>query len=438
MILILLAQAAAAAAGAPPPVPVAQPPGAVAAPAVSQPAEPEKIPPREGVTTYGPDFFAAYRPNNALEMVQRLPGFTLDTGDTVRGYEGAAGNVLIDGQRPATKADTLDQSLYRIPASAVDHIDVIRGSAPGIDMQGKTVIANVVRKNGGAFHGLLAAQDTYLKDGRNYWAVRAEGTGKAGPGTWEGGVFAGEGQDGGLGDGPLSQVSPSGQPLQAGRIHVQGEAFNLVANGAVEEPLWGGRIRLNTRINSQPYDSDETDFITAPTVQQQTEHQDDNVFQTEFGARYTHALGGRASLETVLLRQDKHERYNDDFRQVGDRQLFHLDDRTAESIARAVVSFPQNARLSWEGGAEVAYNTLESATTFSDNGAPVALPASNVVVQEKRAEVFGKATWRVLPTVTLEGGLREEGSNISSARDVVLDKTLYYTKPRVVVTWQAL
>ena len=84
-------------------------------------------PPSEGVTTYKPAFFAAYSPANAFEMVGRLPGFTLDSGSGVRGYEGAASNILVDGQRPATKADTLDQLLYRIPASDVDHIDVIRG-----------------------------------------------------------------------------------------------------------------------------------------------------------------------------------------------------------------------------------------------------------------------------------------------------------------------
>src|ERR1700760_1025504 len=215
MILFLLAQAAVAApgTGAPPAVQLAPPPARVAATAA----------PTEGVTRYDPSFFAAYGPANAQEMVNRLPGFSLDTGSGVRGYEGAAGNVLIDGQRPATKTDTLDQLLYRIPASSIDHIDVIRGGAPGIDMQGKTVIANVVRKAGGAFHGLLAAQSTSLGDGREYEAARAEGSGKLGPGTWEGGLLIGEGQGGGLGEGHLATYDPSHKLQSQGRIHAQGE-----------------------------------------------------------------------------------------------------------------------------------------------------------------------------------------------------------------------
>jgi TonB-dependent receptor-like protein len=387
------------------------------------------------VTTYGPDFFAAYRPANAAEMVGRLPGFTLDTGDSVRGYEGAAGNVLVDGQRPATKTDTLDQLLYRIPASSVDHIDVIRGGAPGVDMQGKTVIANVVRKAGGGFHGLLAYADSQLQDGRNYWAARAEGSGQVGDRSLDGGLFAGNGRDGGLGRGSLAQVDPTGKPLALGHIHAQGEATQVIANGALEQPLLGGRIRVNGRIFSQAYDDDETDFIHLPDTHSETDHQDDNVFQTELGGRYTHGLGARTSLETVLLRQDKRERFADTFTAPADAELFHQDTTTAESIARGVLKFEQTPRLSWEGGAEVAYNTLDNLIRFTQNGAPIALPAASVTVEEKRGELFGKAVWRATSALTVEAGLREEGSHIASSGDVVLAKSLYFTKPRVLLTW---
>ena len=75
---------------------------AQAAAAVGAPAD------ASGVISYPPAFFAAQNPNSALEMVGRLPGFSLDTGDSVRGFEGAAGNVLLDGQRPSSKSDSLD------------------------------------------------------------------------------------------------------------------------------------------------------------------------------------------------------------------------------------------------------------------------------------------------------------------------------------------
>src|SRR5687768_2935394 len=96
LILHVLAQAAAAAAPAPAAVP------------------------QQGVISYPPSFFADFQPANAGEMIPRIPGFTLDSGDDVRGYAGSAGNVLIDGERPATKTENLDGVLRRIPASRIE------------------------------------------------------------------------------------------------------------------------------------------------------------------------------------------------------------------------------------------------------------------------------------------------------------------------------
>jgi hypothetical protein len=391
--------------------------------------------PQQGVTSYGPEFFAALRPNTGLDMVLRLPGFTLDTGDSVRGYEGAAGNVLIDGQRPASKTEGIDAILQRLPAGRVARIDVIRGGAPGIDMQGKTVIANVVRKDGGGTRGLLAYAEQIAQDGRAFWALRAEGSGRVGARSWEAGLYAARLSDDGLGDGPRTRLDAAGKPLLLGDIHSQGVFSQVILTGAVESPLLGGQLRLNTRIYSNPYDLNETDFIRLPDSHLETEHDDDNIAQTEFGARYTHAYGGRINMELVGLRQDKHELIVADFRAPDDAEFFRLDNRTAETIARGVVKFQQTVRLSWEAGAEAALNSLDSQTRFSLNGAPVALPAANVTVEEKRGELFGKGVWRPISQITIEGSVREEGSRISSSGDVSLQKSLYFTKPRIALTW---
>src|SRR4051812_18806929 len=122
---------------------------AQAAAAVSPPAA--VAPPQQGVISYPVSFFAGQQVANANEMLARVPGFSVETGDSVRGFEGAAGNVIVDGQRPTSKTDTLDQILTRIPIAQIERIDIIRGGAPGIDMQGKTVIANVIRKSGASF-----------------------------------------------------------------------------------------------------------------------------------------------------------------------------------------------------------------------------------------------------------------------------------------------
>src|SRR5262245_48015621 len=77
-----------------------------------------------GVLRYEASFFTEFQPTTALDMVKRLPGFAFEPGDTtVRGFAGALGNVLIDGQRPASKAVLLEDVLRRIPVSGVAAIE---------------------------------------------------------------------------------------------------------------------------------------------------------------------------------------------------------------------------------------------------------------------------------------------------------------------------
>jgi hypothetical protein len=408
---------------------LAQAVAAVASPAAGAPAA------QAAVVSYPPEFFADAHANTALEMVQRLPGFTLDTGNGVRGYEGAAGNVLIDGQRPAVKSEGIDSILQRMLSTHVARIDVIRGGAPGIDMQGKTVIANVITKIGDAAHGVFHYGDQHSSDGRRWGTLRLEGAGQIGQRTWEAGLTLSGFTDDGFGDGPRTQTDGAGVPILAGHIHSQGWGTQNVATGAFETPLAGGRLRINGRILDQVYDSNELDTITLPDSHTEHDHQDDNKLQTELGGRYNRAFGARTNIEIVALRQDKTEKYADAFNTPSDAQIFHQDTTTSETILRGVVKFQQTPKLSWEAGAEGAYNTLENRILFSDNGVFQKLPAANVDVNEKRGEAFAKAVWQPFSTVTVEGAIREEGSRISSSGDRVLEKSLYYTKPRIAVTW---
>jgi outer membrane receptor for ferrienterochelin and colicin len=139
---------------------------------------------REGTTVYRPDFFTASRPNTASEMIGRLPGFQLDTGSSARGFAGTSGNVLIDGKHPASKSDNLSDILARIPASQVERIEVIRGGAPGIDMQGRSVVANVVRRAGNASQQVLSVSTHwFLQSGDQLPSARYELTRTIGPRT---------------------------------------------------------------------------------------------------------------------------------------------------------------------------------------------------------------------------------------------------------------
>ena len=98
----------------------------------------------EEIVTYPSEFFQRYNPNNALDMVQQLPGFQIDNGADKRGFGGAAGNILINGRRPSTKEDLPSAILSRIPSSHVSHIELIRGQLENVDLRGQSVVANAV------------------------------------------------------------------------------------------------------------------------------------------------------------------------------------------------------------------------------------------------------------------------------------------------------
>ena len=61
----------------------------------------------------------------------------------VRGFAGTAGNVVINGARPSTKAETLD-ILSRIPAQRVVRVELGPGDLYGSDYAGKSQVLNVV------------------------------------------------------------------------------------------------------------------------------------------------------------------------------------------------------------------------------------------------------------------------------------------------------
>ncbi|MDT8428017.1 MAG: hypothetical protein RQ757_04540 [Pseudomonadales bacterium] len=94
--------------------------------------------------TFEARFFTPYNPVTALDMVEQVPGFTLEEGGQLRGFGGTAGNILINGERPSTKNDSAGEILGRIPASAVSRIDLIRGETGGLDLRGQAVAVNVI------------------------------------------------------------------------------------------------------------------------------------------------------------------------------------------------------------------------------------------------------------------------------------------------------
>ena len=84
-----------------------------------QPAAPE------GVQTFEAAYFRQYNPVTAADIVNRVPGFEIDDGETLRGFGATAGNVLVNGERPSSKV-LISEQLKRIPADSVVKVELSR------------------------------------------------------------------------------------------------------------------------------------------------------------------------------------------------------------------------------------------------------------------------------------------------------------------------
>ena len=390
----------------------------------------------EGVIAYPPDFFASAQPQNAFEMILRVPGFQFDGGDSVRGFAGAAGNVLIDGQRPASKRDPLESILRRVPASTVERIELIRGGAPGIDMQGQTVVVNVVRKTGSSTQALWAVASAYYDDGRTTPAMRMEGSRR-----WDG-MFAELSLliysfvDDGAGEGPRIVTDPAGNVIERAFSDETAGGKGVEAKGTFERPLLGGKFRTNFALRTEEYQWELEDVTSFPApFEFRVDDDFDEKYQAEFGVTWERRLGPRTTLELLAIQQFRDTDFDSFYRDAFDDVLFAQASFSGESIARGKLRFQWTEALSFETGGEIAYNFLDRETDFVINGAPVAIPAASVLVEESRGEVFGTATWRATPELTVEAGSRFEYSILSQSGDTNLEKEFFYPKPRLFVTW---
>ena len=391
---------------------------------------------REGVLVFEPAFFVDASPDTALDLIARLPGFAFDSGDSgTRGLAGTAGNVLIDGRRPSTKSDDLDQILRRISAGAVARVELIRGGAPGIDMQGRSIVANVILNRTVTIERVLEAKTYVYPDGHLGPVFAAQYSRREGDDLIEGSLSGFSDRTDGTGDGFRRRYNAAGTLIQDADLVLWDRIRNLRATGAVQRRVGDGLLRVNGLLGWFGNENSQDLLIRSGTGVDSFNDEESNDVNSELGVNWTRDLGPRTGLELTGLQRYSTEDYTGVSESSGDSSTFTADSTSGESIGRAILRFRPDNRWSFETGGEVAYNFLDSATAYSENGIPVPLPSSAVKVEELRGEVFGQATWRPSPTLTVEGGMRVEVSEISQSGDSDLTKSFVYPKPRIQATW---
>ena len=392
---------------------------------------------QRGVLVFTPDFFAAQRPNTALDMVNRVPGFSIDNGSGARGFEGAVGNVLINNNRPASKNDSGSNVLGRTLANQVERIELIRGGAPGIDMQGYSVVVNVILKTTDSRQSILTWNAMLFEGGHDIYGGSYQFTQNKGDRSWGVTLSDGMGSSDSNGVGRSIRRNAAGDVIRDERYENDGWGGGQGIRGNYTGPLFGGKLEGTARYGLNDYQN--WTELSSPTSLRRSDYAEDGD-SGELGLTWTRTLNPRWTLETRLIHEfssfDSVSGSNETLNgTAAPEQQFKSNGDSSESILRALVRHERSPALTIEAGAEIAYNMLDVNQAFTIGGVGVPLPSASVKVEETRGEAFSKATWRINPKLTLEGGVRLEASTISQSGDADQEKSFFFAKPRLLATW---
>jgi hypothetical protein len=406
-----------------------------AAPAIAQTAAEAS----SSVSAYPASFFEANHPTTAYDMISRLPGFSFYSGSQVRGFADAGGNVLIDGRRPTSKSDDLYSILARIPADQVERIDLIRGSTPGIDMQGYAMVANIIQKKTGGQQGALTFESNYAP-GRGLYMpiIQLDQTWKKGERSLSVSFLEGRGVNP-FANGQHSRLDGAGSggdclsichtPFFARSSSVWGKA-----EAVLNTPLAGGKMELHANINWGQNLYLQAESAATPELTDRLRSSDANA-QGELGASYEWKPSKATTVTLIGLYQASGDKGRQSY--LSDSlQLSRQNNRYSESIGRVTVQHKHSDLLSVKLEGELAYNFQTSGTRYSNNGVFIPVPAGMTRVDEVRFDGGATASWTLSPKLSLDTGLRYESSTLKSQEDVNQSETVTYWKPKLMATWK--
>lgn len=397
---------------------------------------------RETAQIYERQFFNQFTPQTARDMIDRVPGFTLDAGDDLRGFGGAAGNVLIDGERPSSKVGGIEDALGRIPANQVARIEVIRGSAGSGEAAGQAVVANVIRVKQGSAGSwevkLERAADGILYPSGELTIVRQVSDWKTSTkinGFWERFPLRG----------PRTQFDAEGT-LQSSQLEDRPSIlYEAFISSEAERPAAGGALTLTGRFGRSAF-LPETERLGFEG-RLPDENPDDRFFidlnsvfyEGEFGVDWNRRLDNAWTLKLLSLSsfQDwTQEQLVSTEQPVGNQvsgSTFTREQDTFETVFRGSLTKSGTSRLRPEVGGEIAYNRLDSQLTLETRDAEgvnvIDLPAADVLVEELRGEIYSNLIWQAGGGLSIETGVAAEISKITVSGDADNSRSFFFVKP---------
>lgn len=401
------------------------------------------------LVSYPAGFFARYQPVTALDIVNQVPGFRLDDDtDDVRGFAEAAGNLLINDRRPSTKRDSLTDILSRIPASAVEKIELVRGQVRNIDLRGEPEVVNLVLHEGipAVVQWQLAAKKTF-----GFGSVSPIGS-IALTDRWNDvdintGLKLRYNSVGRFGTEDIFDAA--GNPLEL-RVEDRNNRNRFLTANLNGSSWWGDTLwQINTNFQHTRRNSlTVSDRLDASSGTQErilfTTESEEPAYEIglDLERDLTPNLRAKAIFLDIEAQADVVDTQTDidsDGNQVLFREAVGALDAT-EIIARIEFDLNRASRHLIQANIEHAFNALDSRLIQTDDtGAGpiiVDVPGANSRVEETRWDFLIQDTWSA-GRLEVDFGVGAEASTITQTGDVELERDFFFIKPHVVLNYSS-
>ncbi|MBY6127893.1 hypothetical protein KUW15_04110 [Qipengyuania aquimaris] len=402
----------------------------------------------EGARVFEPSYFEQFAPRNALDMVQRLPGFSIKGGNDQgqRGLGQADQNVIVNGERFSSKSDTIRDQLARIPAGDVIRIELVDGNS--LDIPGLTgLIANVIYASEGA-SGQFSWRPgfrPYNTEAR-YLGGEISMTGSDGPLDFTVSLSNDNNRFGA--DGPILVTAADGSLIEEQQTKFSGGFDNPKLATNFTYDFGGGafaNLNLSYGENFIFRDIPETGFPLVGPVRMRDAHVRERGPRYEIGGDIEFPLGP-GTLKLIGLERYQRDNmtavvvdtFDDGSTAEGSR--FERRDGEGERIGRFEYGLNMwNA--DWQLSGEAAFNRLDRRSRLSilePNGEfePIAFPAGNGGVTEDRYEGTLSFSTQLSPTLSLQAIAGGEYSKIEQTGSAANARSFQRPKGSLALSWK--
>ena len=393
--------------------------------------------------------FERFAPRNALDMLNRVPGFSIQRQDEDqgRGLGQASTNVLINGQRLSSKSQDIFDQLQRITVDNVERIEIVDGATldlPGLSGQ----VANVITRSGGIsgrYEWRTIHRPKYADP--SWWGGDLSVNGSTASIEWNAAYTHGTGRGGAGGTGVITDAAGDITELRDVHIKFNGEFPRL--SGSMK---WTGDKGTVANLNVQ-YNRNKNDFTNDEDRNPLTGVGSFRDFDNdgrgsgyEIGGDIEFGLGP-GKLKVIGLERDNHN----DFGQIS-QVIF--DDNSPTTGTRFLGTSESGERIArgeyrwdrWRGNLEVdleaAYNKLDQTSQLfnldpAGRFAEIPLPNSSGRVQEDRYEMILSYGRTLTKGLTLRVAAGTENSTLEQTGPGGLTREFWRPKGSLSLAWAA-